>query len=229
MTYKFAIRTKFDNKCLYYHVWMVALRWLVPRTECQSCRRRIWPFDAGWCYSRFPVVCVSQFHAYYDLMFVTVSNLSTWKDQSHKSVITTNSTGNFCWNSKMKNKIKWNLYSTNIVRLYMSYNEMLFRQNVLTQSSLQYIKIGCSLYAVLNILCKQALSYYTQNRYLPSFQLRQISSFFIIIRPHHSTMYVDAAYSYWPSSVVCQSVTLVSPAKTSKPIEIPVGSRTRAG
>ena len=37
----------------------------------------------------------------------------------------------------------------------------------------------------------------------------------VIIRPHRSTtcMYVDAGYSYRPSSVVCQSVTLVSPAK----------------
>jgi len=27
-----------------------------------------------------------------------------------------------------------------------------------------------------------------------------------VIRPHHSTTYVDAAYCYWPSSVVCWSV-----------------------
>ena len=33
-----------------------------------------------------------------------------------------------------------------------------------------------------------------------------------IIRPHRSTTYVDADYSYRPSSVVCRSVTLVSPA-----------------
>jgi len=30
----------------------------------------------------------------------------------------------------------------------------------------------------------------------------------IIIRPHRSTTYVDAAYSYRPSSVVCRSVCL---------------------
>jgi len=30
----------------------------------------------------------------------------------------------------------------------------------------------------------------------------------IIIRPHRSTTYVDAAYCYWPSSVVCHSVCL---------------------
>jgi len=30
----------------------------------------------------------------------------------------------------------------------------------------------------------------------------------IIIRAHHSTTYIDAAYSYRPSSVVCRSVCL---------------------
>ena len=52
----------------------------------------------------------------------------------------------------------------------------------------------------------------------------------IIIRPHRSTTYVDAAYCYRSSSVVCQSVfrsvTLVSPAKTAAPIELPFGLRT---
>ena len=28
----------------------------------------------------------------------------------------------------------------------------------------------------------------------------------VLVRPHRSTTYVDAAYSYWPSSVVCRSV-----------------------
>ena len=51
----------------------------------------------------------------------------------------------------------------------------------------------------------------------------------IIIRPHGSTTYVDAAYYYRPSSVVCRSVTLVSPAKTAAPIEMPFGLRTRVG
>jgi len=41
-----------------------------------------------------------------------------------------------------------------------------------------------------------------------------------IIRPHRSTTYIDAAYCYRLSSVVCQlvcqSVTVVSPAKTAK-------------
>jgi len=58
-----------------------------------------------------------------------------------------------------------------------------------------------------------------------------------IIRPHHRTTYVDAAYCYRPSSVVCRlvcmsvclSVTLVSPAKMAAPIEMPFGLRTRVG
>ena len=50
-----------------------------------------------------------------------------------------------------------------------------------------------------------------------------------IIRPHRSATYVDVAYSYRPSSVVCRSVTLVSPAKTAAPIELPFGLRTWVG
>jgi len=58
---------------------------------------------------------------------------------------------------------------------------------------------------------------------------------------HRSTTYVDAAYCYRPSSVVCRSVclsvylsvcrsvTLVSPAKTAAPIEMPFGLTTRVG
>jgi len=49
----------------------------------------------------------------------------------------------------------------------------------------------------------------------------------LVLRPHRSTTYVDAVYCYRPSSVVCQSVTLVSPAKTAAPIEMPFGLRTR--
>jgi len=48
----------------------------------------------------------------------------------------------------------------------------------------------------------------------------------VIIRWHRSTTQVDAAYSYRPSSVVCRSVTLVSPANTVGPIEMPFGLRT---
>ena len=57
--------------------------------------------------------------------------------------------------------------------------------------------------------------------------------FLNIIRPHRSATYVHAAYCYQPSSVVCQSVclsvTLVSPAKTAAPIEIPFWLRTLVG
>jgi len=51
------------------------------------------------------------------------------------------------------------------------------------------------------------------------------------------TMYVDAVCCYRPSSMVCRSVgrsvgrsvTLVSPAKTAEPIEMPLGLRIRLG
>jgi len=47
----------------------------------------------------------------------------------------------------------------------------------------------------------------------------------VIIMPHRSTTYVDAANCYRSSSVVCRSVcyTVVSPAKTAEPIEMPFG------
>ena len=45
----------------------------------------------------------------------------------------------------------------------------------------------------------------------------------IIIRPHHSTTYVDAACCYRPSSAVCQSDTLVSRAKMAAPIKMRLG------
>jgi len=45
----------------------------------------------------------------------------------------------------------------------------------------------------------------------------------IIIRPHHSTTFIEVAYCYQLSSVVCQSVALVSHAKTFAPIEMPFG------
>jgi len=53
----------------------------------------------------------------------------------------------------------------------------------------------------------------------------------VIVRPHHSrsTTYVDAAYGYRPSCAVCLSVTLVCPAKTAEPIEMPFGLKTRMG
>jgi len=41
--------------------------------------------------------------------------------------------------------------------------------------------------------------------------------------------YVDAAYCYRRSSVVCLSVTIVSPAKTAEPIEMQFGMLSWAG
>ena len=51
------------------------------------------------------------------------------------------------------------------------------------------------------------------------------------IMPHRSTTYVDAACCYRPSSglSVCWFVTVVSPAKTPQPIEMPFGLWTRVG
>jgi len=51
----------------------------------------------------------------------------------------------------------------------------------------------------------------------------------IVIWPHCSTTYIDAAYYYRLSSVVCLSVTLVSPAKMAELIEMMFGLRTRVG
>jgi len=60
--------------------------------------------------------------------------------------------------------------------------------------------------------------------FLPPSQQNQSTEGFCIIRPHRSTTYVNAAYCYWPSSVVCRSVTLVTPAKTVALIKMPFGS-----
>jgi len=44
----------------------------------------------------------------------------------------------------------------------------------------------------------------------------------IVIRPHRSSTYIDVAYCYRPSSVVCQSIChnrpVVSPVKTAQPV-----------
>jgi len=42
-------------------------------------------------------------------------------------------------------------------------------------------------------------------------------------------VFIDAAYCYRPSSMVYRSVTVVSPAKTAEPIEMPFGLRTWVG
>ena len=49
----------------------------------------------------------------------------------------------------------------------------------------------------------------------------------IIIRPHHSTASVDGAYCYGASSMICRSVTVVSPAKMAQPfcVEVWGGSK----
>ena len=52
----------------------------------------------------------------------------------------------------------------------------------------------------------------------------------VTIRLHSSTTYVDAVRCYRPISVVCRSVTVVSPAKTAEPIiEMPFGLLTLVG
>jgi len=51
----------------------------------------------------------------------------------------------------------------------------------------------------------------------------------VIIRLHRSTTYVDTVYCYRPSSVVCWSVTLMSPAKTAETIKMSFGLMTQVG
>ena len=52
----------------------------------------------------------------------------------------------------------------------------------------------------------------------------------VIIRPHRSTTYVDAAYSYRPIIVDCRSVCRsVCHTSLSAPIELPFGLRTWVG
>jgi len=59
------------------------------------------------------------------------------------------------------------------------------------------------------------------------------SSYFLrllIIRLHRTPTYVDEAYCYrLSSSVVCRTVTLVSPAKMAELIKMPFGLMTRVG
>ena len=42
----------------------------------------------------------------------------------------------------------------------------------------------------------------------------------VVVRPHRLTTYIDAAYCYRPSSVVCLSVTVVILAKTAELTEM---------
>jgi len=45
----------------------------------------------------------------------------------------------------------------------------------------------------------------------------------MIFRPHCSIMYTDAACCYRPSTMVCLSVSVVSPSKMAEPIELLFG------
>jgi len=61
---------------------------------------------------------------------------------------------------------------------------------------------------------------YLQNCEIGPWLMNTDRPIIILIRPHRSTTYVDAAYSYRPCSMVCRlsvslSVTLVSPPKTA--------------
>ena len=64
-----------------------------------------------------------------------------------------------------------------------------------------------SLHSSNRVNCRITLPYWQQHKHYDA----------IIVRKHHSTMYVNVACCYRPSSVVCwsvcQSVTLLSPAK----------------
>jgi len=54
-----------------------------------------------------------------------------------------------------------------------------------------------------------------------SYRLDCSETIWFIIRPHPSTTYLDAAYCYRPSSVVCLSVCHDrEPAKTAEPINV---------
>ena len=53
-----------------------------------------------------------------------------------------------------------------------------------------------------------------------------LSILHLFIRPYHTT-YVNAAYCYRPSSVVCRSVRVVSPANSAELMQF--GFRTRVG
>jgi len=72
---------------------------------------------------------------------------------------------------------------------------------------------------------------------LACFLARSLAYLLIYLLTYLLTYLLDAIFCYRPSSVVCRSVcrsvgrsvTLVSPAKTDKPIEMTFGLRTRVG
>jgi len=50
-----------------------------------------------------------------------------------------------------------------------------------------------------------------------------------LFRLYRSTVYIDAAHCYRPSSMVGLSVTVISPAEMAEPMEMPFGLWTRLG
>jgi len=51
----------------------------------------------------------------------------------------------------------------------------------------------------------------------------------IIIRPHCSITYIDVAYCYRQSSVICLYAMIMSPAKTTEPIKMQFGMLSQVG
>ena len=88
-----------------------------------------------------------------------------------------------------------------------------------TSISISSLRIFCFSFAPCSSYASSASAFYISTRQ------RRLQM--ILFRSHHGTAYVDAAYSYRPSNAICLlgclSVTIVSPAKTAEPIELPFG------
>ena len=80
---------------------------------------------------------------------------------------------------------------------------------------------------MLNDCCTNFVSALSAYTFL---QYTLFTVFKLSFKPHRST-YVDVAYCYRPSSVVCRSIgrsaTVVSPTKTAEPSEMPFELRNR--
>jgi len=91
----------------------------------------------------------------------------------------------------------------------------------LMEACVSWLQIGTTWQIPLNHICAAVMQSYVKLLWP------------LITKPHHSTTYVDVAYCYRPSRVVCRSVclsvTLVSPAKMAPTIDMPFGFRTRVG
>ena len=95
-----------------------------------------------------------------------------------------------------------------------------------------------NLFALLNL---NSLYFVTCNLFRVFFTVAIVSLWnfteLVLLACIAHTTYVDAVYCYWPSSVVGLSVgssvswpvTLVSPAKTAEPIDMPFVLRTQVG